>query len=246
MDAQETTIYTAVLITALVLGIIIAYFFISIIRQQRHNLHLQKQNIIDQITQIEKERSRIATDLHDDLGPLLAAVKMNINNLDFQEEDMRVVEKTNHHLDDIISRLRAISFDLMPTSLIRKGLAVATQEFINYLNHTNGLEITHSIEVNHNLTEEQSINLYRIIQEVIHNAIKHAEATQLQLAIASPPNKLVLTITDNGKGFNPRDTKDAHGFGLRSLLNRAEMLDGEMFLQSETAKGTKYTFEIPV
>ena len=248
MDAQETRIFTAVIITALVLGIIITYFIVSIIRHHRKNLELNKLNIIAEITQIEKERARIAHDLHDELGPLLAAVKMKINSFElFEEEDKIEIIKTNSHIDDILKRIREISFDLMPTSLLRKGVATAIKEFVDLLNNNTSIKFYFECENNLQLSEQKSINIYRIVQEIVHNTIKHSKATALRIQLKKIKEKLELQLADNGVGFDfEKESTENIGFGLRSLLRRIEIIGGQMFLDSKIGKGTTYTFEIPL
>ncbi len=247
MDAQETRIYTAVIITAIVLGTIILFFIISILRQQKKNMELHKKNILAEITQIEKERARIAADLHDDLGPLLSAVKMKINSFELSQKGQEEIFETNQHIDDILNRIREISFDLMPNSLLRKGLFMAIKEFIGYLNNTSGINYIFNGDPNTNLSEQRSINIYRIIQEIVHNAIKHSGATELKIDLETIKNNLVLRVADNGIGFDyNKESKDTIGFGLRSLLSRTEIMSGQMFLESQKGKGTTYTFEIPI
>ena len=248
MDAQETRIYTAIISTSLVLGIIIIYFIISIIRHQRRNIELHKKNILAEITQIEKERARIAADLHDDLGPLLSAVKMKINTFELTDpHDQIEIEKTNKHIDNILKRIREISFDLMPNTLLRKGLVKAVKEFVDYLSNTSKISFNFNFDDDIKINEQRSINLYRIVQEIIHNTIKHAQATQVDIDLRVVNNNLVLTLTDNGIGFDySRESKESIGFGLRSLLSRTEIMKGHMYLESKKGKGTTYTFEIPL
>ena len=87
MDAKETSFYTAILIVCAVVGVIIIYFIVSIIRQQRRSVRLYKQSLLTEITTLEKERSRMASDLHDEVGPMLSAIKLRIAGLDINEED---------------------------------------------------------------------------------------------------------------------------------------------------------------
>ena len=248
MDPKETQIYTAVIIAAIILGIIIFYFFISIIRQQRKNLALQKQSVQLQIASLEKDRARIASDLHDELGPMLSAVKMKINSIEINDpDDEEEIEKTNMHIDDMLKRMREISFNLMPNTLIRKGLVIAIQEFISYIGRDNTLQINFSAGNNIILSEEKTINMYRIVQEIIHNTIKHAKATKLVIQIENIKDKVVLKTADNGVGFDQRKEEvETSGIGLRNLLSRTEMMKGQLFFESKKGKGTAYTFEIPV
>src|ERR1700712_3749138 len=103
MDAQEARIYTAVLIVSVVLGAIIAYFFISIVRQNRRRLQLYQQSIYTEITTLEKERTRMAADLHDEVGPVLSAIKLRLNSLDIHNPaDEIEVGKTNEQIDNLL------------------------------------------------------------------------------------------------------------------------------------------------
>ena len=123
MDTQETKVYIAALIAAGVLGVILIYFIITMIRQQRKTQRLNLEKIEAEIRTLEKERKRIASDLHDDLGPLLSAIRFKINAVDLINDDDKVlIENASQHIDDTLNRVREISFDLMPNTLIRKGL----------------------------------------------------------------------------------------------------------------------------
>lgn len=247
MDAKETSFYIAILIVCAVTGVFIAYFIVSIIRQQRRVVKLYRENLLTEITTLEKERSRMASDLHDEIGPILSAIKLRINSLDIHDEEDQVeVDKTNTQLDNLIKRMREISFDLMPSSLTRKGFAAALNEFIDYVGKSSSLKIDfHYTDIK--LTQPQSVNLYRIIQEVIHNAVKHAQATQLDIELKTEKNLIVLSTKDNGRGFDYDVTsKQASGLGLQNLLRRTEILNGKMYFESKKEKGTSYSFEIPI
>ena len=248
MDAKEANIYNALLITSVVIGAIIVFFILSITRQQRKNLALHRLNILAEINALEKERGRIAHDLHDELGPLLSAVKMKINSFELTDDDDKIqIEKTNKHIDDILKRIREISFDLMPSSLLRKGLITALKEFVDYLNNDNHIYFSFKAETDLNVNDHKAINIYRIVQEIVHNAIKHSGATILKIELRGEKNILLLSITDNGNGFDhQKQTTESVGFGLRGLLSRTEMIGGEMYVDSNPGKGTIYSFEIPV
>jgi two-component system, NarL family, sensor kinase len=246
MDSREASFYTAILIVCAVVGVIIIYFIVSIIRQQRRTVRLYKQSLLIEITTLEKERSRMASDLHDEVGPLLSAIKLRIGSLDISEEDEEEVDKTNEQIDKLIKRMREISFDLMPTSLTRKGLAAALKEFIEYCSKNTILKINFQF-ADIRLTELQAINLYRIVQEIIHNTIKHAEASELLIELRQEKNKIILATRDNGKGFNyDEKSSEATGLGLQNLLRRAEIISGKMFFESKKGKGTTYIFEVPI
>lgn len=246
MDAQETSFYTAILIVSGVVGVIILYFVVSIIRQQRRTVQLYKQSLLTEITTLERERSRMASDLHDEVGPMLSAIKLRIGSLDVSEEDEEEVEKANQQIDGLLRRMREISFDLMPTSLLRKGLTAALNEFIDYCSKSSSLKICFKF-TDIQLSQSQAINMYRIVQEIIHNTMKHAGASELLIELRQEKNKMVLATKDNGKGFNyDEKSNEAKGLGLQNLLRRTEIIGGKMFLESGKEKGTTYIFEIPI
>src|SRR5580698_5525115 len=128
---QNRILYITLLVS-LIITIIIVYFFVSIIRYHRRYMRLQREKIFAEITIQENERKRIAGDLHDSLGPLLSAVKLNIGSVEVPlEEDRVVLEKTGKYLDEIIGSMRQISYDLLPNTLERKGLIEAIREFVS-------------------------------------------------------------------------------------------------------------------
>ena len=248
MDTHETTIFTAILITSIVLGAVIAFFFISIIRHQRRNQELYKSKILAEITTLENERKRTAADLHDELGPILSAVKFQINSLDLEtEEDRQNLEKANNNIDEIIRRMRGIANDLMPNTLVRKGLIAAMRASVEAINKSNNINIEFICSDLPDFDENKSINLYRILQEVIHNTIKHSKASLLKIELKRENRNLLVLTEDNGIGFDyAAESREESGLGLRNLLSRTEVLEGSMYVDSKPGKGTKFTFEIPI
>ena len=172
MDAKETSLYTAILIVSIIVATIIIFFIISIIRQQRKNVALYRQNVLAEITAMEKERARIAADLHDELGPMLSAIKLKIGSFELtDEDDKKEAEKTDGYIDVLMKRLREISYDLIPNTLIRKGLITALKQFTDFINEGDGLKINFEAADNINPDQQKSIHIYRIAQEVINNTI---------------------------------------------------------------------------
>ncbi|HMP94943.1 MAG TPA: histidine kinase, partial [Phnomibacter sp.] len=131
MDTQEKEIYTSILIAIAILAVILVVFIVSIIRQQRRYRQLAQAKIRAEIITLENERKRLATDLHDEVGPLLSAVKLQINHLEGTgPEEVALIAKSSQYLDDIIKKMREISNDLLPNVLVRKGLVPAIADFI--------------------------------------------------------------------------------------------------------------------
>ena len=172
---------------------------------------------------------------------------MKINSFDLTDKEDKIqIEKTNDHLDEVLKRIREISFNLMPTSLLRKGIVPAVREFVDYLNSNTGITFSLKATKNIQLSEQKSVNLYRIIQEVVHNTIKHAHATKFALELKTHKDIVVLSMADNGIGFDKDNQSGNIGFGLKSLLRRTEIMNGKMFIDSTPGKGTSYGFEIPL
>lgn len=247
MDAQQTRLFTSILVVAFIVGGIIVYFIISMVQQQRRNLRLYRQSILSEITAMEQERARIAADLHDELGPMLSGVKLRISSFELDDpNDREQLEKTCAHIDGLIQRIREISYDLLPTTLTRKGFVYAVRAFVDYVSAGAPLQIEISAPDAVKVKEQVAIHLYRIVQEVVHNAIKHSGASSLHIEVQQKGDTLLLWASDNGTGFDHhRLSRDSRGLGLRNLLNRTEMIGGKMFVESGQNRGTQYTFEVP-
>jgi two-component system, NarL family, sensor kinase len=247
--AMDTSLLDAVLIASVLLGAIIAFFFVSIIRHQRRNLKLYKAKVKAEISTLEKERKRIASDLHDELGPLLSAVKLQINNLEGSDDEVnaQLIAKSNRQIDDIIRKMKEISNNLLPNTLVRRGLEAAVTEFIEKMADVHPLKISFKSEGNYKLNQDQEINIYRLIQEITHNTIKHAKASLLIVKLKQVQQKLLLITSDNGAGFDIEHEMHLNtGLGLLNLRSRAEVLGANLSYTSDKGSGTNYIFEIPM
>src|SRR5437868_2281287 len=173
--------FNVVLIAAIIVLVIVLFFVYSIIREHKKVLVWQKLRIAAEINTLENERKRIAGDLHDELGPMLSAIKLQINHLEPEDEtESAVLEKSSEQIDSIIKRFREISYDLLPNTLVRKGFIKATEEYISKLKPLYPLAINFNAD-QFSMTPEREVNLYRIVQEIIHNTVKHARATVLDI-----------------------------------------------------------------
>jgi signal transduction histidine kinase len=245
MDTQEAKIYAAVVITTIIIGCIIAYFFIAIIRQQRYNLLLQKQNLTAEISAMERERRRIAADLHDEIGAYLSMAKLKISHLEPDDE-----QDMDHHeimklIENSLKRIREISFDLMPASLLRNGLPSAIKEYISFVTRTVPIDIALVGDAGKDIADWKSIHIYRMIQEMIQNAIKHSGASEILIVFEQQPGLVRLKLADNGIGLDSEMSSiNSPGIGLRSLQNRAELIGGQLFIQTSKGKGISYILEM--
>ena len=248
MDSQETKIYTAILIAAGVLGVIVIYFIINIIRQQRRTQRLNQEKIQAEIMTMEKDRARISSDLHDELGPILSAIKFKINSVDHNSnEDEQVINQASDHIDEIIRRIREIANDLMPHTLTRKGVVYAIEEFVDKAARISPIRITFRHHDVPHLPSDKSINLYRITQEIVHNAIKHSKASELIIELRTDKKNIILITKDNGVGFDhARMDVERSGLGLRNLQSRTEIMHGELSVESSKGKGVQHVVQVPI
>ena len=247
MDPGETKIFIAILLAAGIIGIIIIYFIISTVCNQRKYFRLQQQQLITEITTLETERKRIVSDLHDELGPLLSVVKFQVSNLETTlQQDLKLIQKASDNLDDILHRIREICNQMMPQVLIRKGLFTAINEFIRETDSRTSMEIEFSYEHAY-VSPALEIHVYRIIQEIINNATKHSMALCIYIDIEKKNEKLILRIEDDGTGFNSGNVlRENKGSGIKNILSRTHILQGEFYLDSSPGSGTTYTIEIPL
>jgi signal transduction histidine kinase len=230
------------------LAAVLIFFIISIIRYHRKYVKLQKERIHAEITIQENERKRIATDLHDSLGPLLSSVKLQINSLDSATaNDQQIINKAGRHLDEIITNLREISHNLLPNTLQRKGLAEAIREFSGNNSKRNGTKIDFYQLQPVTISPEKEIHVFRMMQEIIHNALKHSHAKNLQIGMGKENNEIIILSKDDGVGFDPEKIrKVSSGLGLKSIESRIEILNGTYILKSSPGHGTSYFIKIPL
>jgi signal transduction histidine kinase len=245
---MENKILYITILVSLIIAVIIIYFFVSIIRYHRRYMKLQREKIFAEITIRENERKRIANDLHDSLGPLLSAVKLNISNVDVGVPADRVIlDKTAVYLDEIISSMRRISHDLLPSILEKKGLLEAVREFIQQVNNKQSVNIQLYIVKEIQVPKDKEIHIFRMLQEIVHNTIKHAQAKNLQIGFSEENGHLLCLTKDDGKGFDREKALTvSQGLGLRSLESRCEILNGILTLESSPEAGTNYFIKIPV
>lgn len=197
----------------------------------------------------EKERSRLAKDLHDGLGGLISSVKLHFskigsgNELLQQSEDFKMALNL---LDTTSSEARKISHNLMPGALVKFGLVEALQDFCNNISTSNSLKIEfQSFGIEKRLPEAMEIMIYRIVQELINNTIKHASASEAIVQLMGGEKGLHITVEDNGSGFDPNNLKNP-GVGINNIRSRVEFLNGKLDFDSELGVGTTVNVEVPM
>lgn len=246
MDATEAKIFTTILIALGILLLFIIIFLLSTLRHQRKIRQLELQKMQAEITATEKDRIRIAADLHDELGPLLASARMLLGNADVRTaDDQKLVDLAGDRIENASLRVREIAKDLMPAALLRRGLRSALLDFLTEAGETHAISIRTKIDITDQMLSQQtSVHIYRIVQEIVHNAIKHAGASEIVIEIRKADTHLVLFVKDNGKGFDQATlAKRNTGVGLRSIANRVDVLHGDLYIDSQ--QGTAFSIQIP-
>ena len=197
----------------------------------------------------EAERLRIAKDLHDSLGGLLSTVKAHFTTIQKeieQLEELNITAKTNSLIDEACIEVRRISHNMMPHALSISGLQGAVEDIAENL-RDEGYEAT--LEVNHlpeKIEATKEVMIYRLVQEIISNIRKHAEAKSVLIQILGYKKELNLIIEDDGKGFIYDEAMEKGGLGLKSINSRVQFLDGTISWDSQPNKGTSVTINIPI
>lgn len=195
----------------------------------------------------DRERVRIARDLHDGIGQMLAAARMALGNfLAKKKEENEHIQNSLDLLEESIKEIREISHNMMPGALTKLGLSTALKQFVNKINALGVLQIElQIIGVKERLSEKIETMLYRVVQEILSNIIRHAEATKVSIELVKHENELVLVVEDNGKGFNSEEVKN-HGIGIKNVATRVEYLNGSVNFDSAIGRGTSVIVEIPL
>nr|WP_293839900.1 sensor histidine kinase [uncultured Arsenicibacter sp.] len=198
----------------------------------------------------EDERSRLAKDLHDGLGGILSSVKYSFQAMKqtfvLSEDNALAFEKSMNLLDASLAELRRVSHNMMPESLVRLSLEDALRDYIQTLSENTGIHITYQpfgLDTVP-LGNIHKTTIYRVVQELTTNIVRHAGATEVLIQIMAKNNQINLTVEDNGTGFDP--ATNSQGMGIQSLYHRITYLKGTIDLQTAPGKGCSYYIEIPL
>jgi two-component system NarL family sensor kinase len=200
----------------------------------------------------ENERRRIAEDLHDGVGQLLSAAKLNLSELGekLNKEDSNTKELYTHAIelvDDSVKEIRAVSHSMMPNSLLKSGLVAAVRELVQKLNMGDKLHIDLSISgLNERLEPTTEAILFRVLQEIVSNIVKHAQASQISIQLIKHEKELTVMVEDNGVGFDTAKSNEFSGIGIKNIQSRITFLNGIVNFDSALGKGTTVVIEIPV
>lgn len=258
LELNKKNQYLWVLVFAslfLLILIISIYFYTKKLAKEKEINHSQKLKEIAQQEELkitkailegeEKERERVGKDLHDGLGGMLAGVKINFSawaSQNLEPENKQNFNEILHQLDHSVTELRNISRNLMPESLLKLGLETALKDLCEFYSRIDLHIDFQPIDINSKLPLAVQINIFRIVQEILANAVKHSEAENILLQCSQSNDVFLITIEDDGKGFS-QDSSSTKSMGLHNLKTRVDYLKGKMEINSDH-EGTAINIEL--
>ncbi|HEY3402356.1 MAG TPA: ATP-binding protein [Ohtaekwangia sp.] len=245
-------------------GLVLLVTVLLSYRNYKQSRRLQHQRIIEQETarQLaatgavvkgeEQERSRLARDLHDGLGGMLSGIKYSLGtmkgNLIMTPDNAQAFERSLEMLDNSIREMGRVAQNMMPEGLVKFGLDTALKDYCYEVNQRGALKINYQSIGLENVVLDQivSITLYRIIQELVTNTMKHSGAGMAIVQITKAGDLLSVTVEDDGKGFDKGMLKQPTGMGWGNIQNRIEFLKGKLDVNTQPGKGTSVLIELTV
>ena len=217
------------------------------------NVKGTEQKIIATIMNTEdRERTRISKEVHDSLGQTLSAIALNMDKVNQEvsllgEKEQKRFSNLNKLINQAVNESRNIAHNLMPSTLSDFGYSLAVENMIETLKGATDTKFNFYTNYNKNrLDKSAELGLYRITQEAVNNIIKHAQAKNVTIQLMCYPDIIILTIEDDGIGFDLHNSNELSRFGLNSMENRARSLNAEFSLDSELGKGTVITLQIHI
>ena len=212
---------------------------------------LEKERFRAVVEAEDQARKKIAMDLHDGLGQLLSTAKLHAQGMDelALQGDTDTRSSYDHTLqliDQACEEVRQVSHSMMPGALTKVGFAQALQELLQRVQATGALHVQQIGTPPKQLPENYAIGLYRVLQELLNNVLKHAQASQLTLQFSQPnDHSLRIDMSDNGQGLQEKDWKKSKGIGWKNIQSRISLLNGQLEWHSEPGKGTTFTIRLP-
>ena len=260
---QQLTISRKNTLNYILIGSAAALLIISLLgyRNYTHKQHIQEQRISELETEKkltateailkgeEQERTRLSKDLHDGLGGMLSGIKYSLNtmkgNLIMTPDNAQAFERSMDMLDSSIQEMRRVAHNMMPEALVKFGLDTALKDFCNDISKSGALNVSYqSIGVeNLQLAQTTAISIYRIVQELVNNTLKHAAANNVVVQLSHTDGVFTVTVEDDGRGFDTALLNISKGIGWDNIKNRVEFLKGKLDVSSQANKGTSVHIE---
>jgi signal transduction histidine kinase len=198
----------------------------------------------------ENERKRIAADLHDGVGQMMSAAKMNLSAFEsevlFKDEAQKIsFENLISLVDESCKEIRNVSHQMMPNALLKSGLSSAIKEFLDKIDNRIIKISLYAEGLQERLDSNTETVLYRVIQECVNNVIKHSAASKLDISLIKDADGISVTIEDNGRGFDIADKNKFDGIGLKNINSRVTFLKGTVDFDSSPGRGTLVAIHVP-
>jgi two-component system NarL family sensor kinase len=220
------------------------------LKRQQLELDFQQRMMEAALESQENERRRLAADLHDSVGGMLSTIRVGLTTIAKQIPNPTSIDQAKQMIDDTINSVRRISLDLMPSTLEKFGLVPALKEICERFQ--SGALIPVNFQENGELKfidQKRELKIFRIVQELINNAIKHAQATAIHVSIHAADDEVSIQVEDNVIGFDPALmhtlTQSGKGLGLYNMTNRARLLAANLDFDKHVKKGSKIILTIP-
>ncbi len=248
---RSRNIWIAVIGGGLVAGLSLSGLLYSLYRGSKRKMRIMRQQKeIDELRATmdgeEKERNRIAVELHDNIGGMLSAATYSLDTIKNENDDWaqnNSLKKIDSIITEVRNEIRKTAHTLMPDVLLRHSLPEAIRQYCSFIERDTGLQIDVQEQGDfEHLSKDLQLSLYRITQELIQNILKHARATRAIVQIHSGKDIISLTVEDNGTGFDGNGMMD--GRGLLHIRNRLLVINGKLSIDSEPGKGTSVYVEI--
>ncbi|MFK7923070.1 MAG: sensor histidine kinase, partial [Bacteroidia bacterium] len=193
----------------------------------------------------EAERKRIGRDLHDDIGSMIATARLFVQQTDSQSpQHAKLMNQADDILIETVKSLHVITQDLVPTILNQLGLVEAIDALCDTIRQNSKLELHFQAEPNLSIAPQAALHLYRIVQELFNNALKHAEASRIDIQLRRTLSHLAFSFQDDGKGIHAPSKTPSSGLGLKNIESRLSLLAGTMKITSDS--GTRFEIQIPL
>lgn len=255
LELQRTRAYVWWIIAAVVfVGIMLFSLlkrnqFRNRLERLKEHEELQRQRFSAVIEAEENERARVAKDLHDGIGQLLSSAKLSLTAVTLLPHDAQgqLLNNSIKVLNQATQEVRSISHNLMPAALMELGLKEAIEDMVDKINESKLLNINFSmVGIENRLQGPIEVAVYRVIQEIINNMIKHSKADLIEINLTGIENTLHLSISDNGVGFEKDMITKSKGLGWKSIFSRIAMLKGLIDVDSQPGKGTNITIQFAI
>lgn len=246
MGTQEAKIFVAFGLVALFLAVVIFIFIYRLMKQQAIYRQLEREKTDAEFRAIELERNEIATELHNEIGPGLIGIRLQL--LSMTSFDQATLEDCAESLSRSIHKIRGLSHQLAPLSVYNVPFQRALEQYIENIRGAGALDIRFYEEHDCELSSEAHSHIYRILQEIIINTLKHAKASRLTIETAVEGNELVIRTADDGIGFDyhARSIHTKMSMGLPSIERRVRLMQGSLHFPEDNKTGTRFNIRIPI